>query len=323
MYTSEYELGFGTLAKQYALKELPYGNGVIYHFPPSWENGWIVQMNPAKGLFATSAWFTPENEIVYKINIDKPCMWILCIDCGEIIYTQKGKEAKRLTPFNHIIINPQTNFKITFPKGVHTCFTCVLIFNEYIENYLLNKKDVPKIKVSDAKLWKVQHYNTPNIMLILEQIRWNVRNADIHMITYECKAIELLLAIERNYPDIPLRRKSRKNYVTWENEQKVYRVKYALDSDILNPINMDQMCQLSEMSESMLRQSFKNLYGVPIYEYIRIETMKRAMQLLSADHLSIQNIAVQCGYKNPGKFTAAFKEIHGITPSQFRKSFNL
>ncbi|MCS4478041.1 helix-turn-helix domain-containing protein [Clostridium botulinum] len=51
--------------------------------------------------------------------------------------------------------------------------------------------------------------------------------------------------------------------------------------------------------------------------------MKRAMQLLSADHLSIRNISELCGYKNPAKFAAAFKNIHGITPSDFRKSFNL
>ncbi|MCS4463649.1 hypothetical protein JTT01_03285 [Clostridium botulinum] len=51
------------------------------------------------------------------------------------------------------------------------------------------------------------------------------------------------------------------------------------------------------MSESKLRQSFKNHYGIPLYRYIRIETMKRAMQLLSADHLSIRNISELCGYK--------------------------
>ncbi|MDF2888546.1 MAG: AraC family transcriptional regulator [Lacrimispora sp.] len=51
--------------------------------------------------------------------------------------------------------------------------------------------------------------------------------------------------------------------------------------------------------------------------------MKRAMQLLSSDYLSIQHIAELCGYKNASKFTAEFQEIHGITPSQFRKTFNL
>lgn len=323
MYTNEYELGFKTLAQKYNFKKGNYGNGEIYYFPSTWQNGWIVEMNPAKGLFAISAWFTPEEDIVYKINVEKPCMWIFCIDCGDIIYTQKGKKIKHLSPINHIIINPSTDFKLTFPKGVHTCFTCVLIFDEFIESYFKDKTDLPKIRVSDAKLWKEQHYNTPNIMMILEQIRWNVRNADINIASYECKAIELLLNIERNYPDISLRKKSRKNYVTWENEQKVFRVKNALDTDILNPISMEKMCQLSEMSESMLRQSFKNLYGIPVYEYIRIEKMKRAMQLLSSDHLSIQNIAQQCGYKNSAKFTAAFKEVHGITPSKFRKTFNL
>lgn len=44
---------------------------------------------------------------------------------------------------------------------------------------------------------------------------------------------------------------------------------------------------------------------------------------MSEEHLSIGEIASKCGYKNPFKFSAAFKDIHKITPSDFRKTFNL
>ena len=51
--------------------------------------------------------------------------------------------------------------------------------------------------------------------------------------------------------------------------------------------------------------------------------MKRAMQMLADDDLNIKNIAHLCGYENAAKFAAAFKEVHGITPSDFRKGFGL
>ena len=77
------------------------------------------------------------------------------------------------------------------------------------------------------------------------------------------------------------------------------------------------------MSESKLRIAFKSLYGKTLYAYTREAVMKRAMQMLADDALNIKNIAARCGYENPAKFAAAFKDIHGVTPSTFRKGFGL
>ncbi len=321
--TNEYELGYGAMAQQFGLTKHDYGNGVIYYFPPHWKNGWIAEMHPTDGLFVASAWLTPEKTMTYTMNIDRPCMWIFCIDCGDITFTQQGKPSKHLTLINHVMINPQKPFRLTFSEKVHACFTSVLIFEDFIQNFLKDRSPFLKINIEDAKEWEESHYNTPDIMLILEQMRWGVRHADMPLITFQCKTIELLTMIMRNVQNPVRWKRKRRNYITWENKQKLYLIKETLDKDILNPPNMETMCQLSEMSESKLRLSFKNLYGYTLYDYIRTETMKRAMQLLAADELSIQNIATKCGYQNPAKFTAAFKDIHGITPSQFRKAFNL
>lgn len=320
----EYEkLSWGYMATKYNFIGRAYGQGKTYNFPPHWSNGWISEMNPADGLFVASAWFTPDRKLVHKINTDKSCLWIFCVDCGEITYTQQGKKAKGLSPITHMIINPQKPFSFTFSENEHYCFTSVLVYNDFIQSFIKDREDGPKIGVDDARLWETQHLNTPNIMLILEQIRWAVRNSDISLLAYEGMILHLLCSIARNFPEIPRRRANRRNYVTWENEQKIYKVKEIIDSDILNVPNIKELCKIGEMSESRLRESFKNTYGVPLYEYTRIEIMKRAMQLLSADHLSIRDISERCGFKNASKFSAAFKAVHGITPSEFRKAFNL
>lgn len=314
---------WSALADKYNLVKRPYGNGQIYDFPPHWSNGWIAEINPAKGLFVSSAWLTPSEQIVHTINSSKPFMIIFCVDCGEIVYSHQGKKRQVLSPITNLIINPQKQFTFTFSKDVHYCFTSVLIFDDFIKPFLKDRTRAPKISVQDAKLWETQHYNTPDIMLILEQIRWAIRNTDMPLLAFEGMTLHLLSAITRNFPDIPKRRSSRRHYVTWENEQKIYQVKNKIDEDILNLPDTIELCRIAGMSESKLRESFKNHYGIPLYKYIRIETMKRAMQLLSADHLSIRGISELCGYKNPAKFAAAFKDVHGITPSDFRKSFNL
>ncbi len=324
---NEYQsASWGAMAKKYNLTQNSYGEtstGVGYYFPSHWSNGWIVEENPAEGLYVSSAWFTPEKNVAHTVDIKKPCLWIFCIDCGHITYSQQGKTATTFTPMIHTLSNPERPFRLTFPKEIHTCFTSILIFDEFLEPFLQAKNTPPKITLCDAKMWESEHYNTPGIMLILEQIRWAVRNGDMPQLAFEGMVLHLLCAIARNYPALPKRRSSRRNYVTWENEKKVYAVKLKIDENVLAIPPIEELTRIAGMSESKLRLSFKNTYHIPLYDYIRREKMKRAMQLLSADHLSIHNIAERCGYKNASKFSAAFHAVHGVTPSEFRKAFNL
>lgn len=318
------KVSFDALQEVYNLKKREYGFGTLSYIPALEEiDGWIAQMRPAKGLFVSSAWFTPDKTLVHQIDCTLDFMWIINIDCGDIIYSQQGKPSITYTSGTHIITNPKKKFRLTFPTEVHACFTSVLIFDEYIQTILRNHKQTSPIRIKDAKNWTPQHYDTPNVLLILEQIRWGVRNADMPLFAFEGMVIHLLSAIARNYPNIAERRGNRRNYITWENEQKIFEAKKALDENILQPVSLKELCKITEMSESMLRLSFKNVYQITISKYIRTEIMKKAMLLLSSDHLSIRDIAEQCGYKNPAKFAAAFKDIHGITPSEFRKVFNL
>ena len=242
---------WNALADKYNLVKRPYGNGQVYDFTPHWSNGWIEEVNPAKGLFVSSAWLTPSEQVVHTINSSKPFMIILCVDCGEIVYSQQGKRRHSLAPITHVIINPQKQFAFTLLKDVHYCFTSVLIFDDFIKPFIKGRTNGPKISVDDAKLWKTQHYNTPDIMLILEQIRWAVRNADMPLLAFEGMTLHLLSAITRNFPDIPKRRSNRRHYVTWENEQKIYQVKNKLDGDILNPPDTIELCRIAGMCERM------------------------------------------------------------------------
>ncbi len=318
------KVSFDALNEVYQLNKRTYGYGTIAYIPDTQEiDGWIAQMRPSKGLFVTSAWFAPDKTIVHTVESTIDFMWIINVDCGGMVYSQQGMPSIHLSSGTHIIINPKKKFRFTFPVGIHNCFTSVLIFDEYIQAMLRSHEQTLSIGVEDAKQWTPMHYDTPNVLLILEQIRWGVRNADMPLLAFEGMVIHLLSAIARNYPSIADRRGNRRKYITWENEQKVFQAKKALDDNILQPISLKELCKITEMSESMFRLSFKNVYQITLSKYIRTEVMKRAMLLLAYDHLSIRDIAEQCGYKNPAKFAAAFKEIHGITPSEFRKAFNL
>ncbi|WP_099468623.1 helix-turn-helix domain-containing protein [Konateibacter massiliensis] len=321
-YTEEYKLGLGAMTDHLHF-DTKYHNHYAFHtFPGTWENGWINEVHSCDGLFVGSAWFTTQNVLNYTMHIELPCLFVLCIDTGEITLTQKGKAPRTLTPFTHLFINPGSPVRITVPAGMHVCFTSVLIFDSCIETFLNATGSSYPIRVKDAVNWKTQHVDTPNVMLVMEQLRWGVRGNRLPPPAYLCKAIELLCLFAHNL-DREKQKNSRRNYVTWNDEKKLYRVKERIDQNPLSLPTTEELCHLAQMSESKLRISFKSLYNITLYAYMREAIMKRAMQMLADDELNIKNIAHLCGYENSAKFSAAFKAIHGITPSGFRKTFGL
>ena len=87
--------------------------------------------------------------------------------------------------------------------------------------------------------------------------------------------------------------------------------------------HMDKKITISELSEMMhvsqtqLKNSFRNYYGNSVYKYIRSRKMQKAASLLEEGQLSVMEIAG--GYENCSKFAAAFRGEYGVSPSSYRK----
>lgn len=86
-------------------------------------------------------------------------------------------------------------------------------------------------------------------------------------------------------------------------------------------ITIPELAKRFSVSGTHLKTVFKDVYGVPIYSYVRINKMQLAAQLLINSECSIMQIANDFGYTNGSKFTIAFREIMGETPSDYRKIY--
>lgn len=82
---------------------------------------------------------------------------------------------------------------------------------------------------------------------------------------------------------------------------------------------------LSELAAShgigttLLKNCFRDIYGCPLFTYLRAYRMQYAAQLLLTTERSVTDIACHVGYANPGKFAAAFRAYIGHSPLGYRK----
>ena len=73
-----------------------------------------------------------------------------------------------------------------------------------------------------------------------------------------------------------------------------------------------------EISVSHLQKLFKQVYGVPVYHYIKEYRLEQAAVELVRSDSPVTQIAQNAGYDNASKFSECFKKRYGVTPTQYR-----
>lgn len=74
------------------------------------------------------------------------------------------------------------------------------------------------------------------------------------------------------------------------------------------------------LNRSYLYTVFMNSLGISPKEFLTEFRISRGKEQLSLTDLSIEEIAVSCGYQNSPAFGKAFKQKTGMTPSEYRNS---
>lgn len=85
-------------------------------------------------------------------------------------------------------------------------------------------------------------------------------------------------------------------------------------------ITIPMLSQRFHISATHLQNAFKGVFGVPVFSYIRIQKMNAAALQLARTDKTVMEIANASGYDNASKFAAAFREVMGETPLEYRKN---
>lgn len=90
-----------------------------------------------------------------------------------------------------------------------------------------------------------------------------------------------------------------------------------LETVLPGPVEIGRLAQAAGCSAFHFQRLFAYLAGMPLSEYIR----RRRMSLAAADLQAgarVLDVALRCGYASPTAFNRAFRQVHGIPPSQAR-----
>lgn len=305
-------------------KKFSYGNGMLYRLPEENGDSWFVEVQPTQGLVFTDTYFSLLKSVTYIYTVPKNCIWICSLYSGNITIIENGKRSRSLYQGIHLFKGKGTPIKIIINSDEPIWYTFSLVFEEFILKYMNNLSSNSSFFLYDNLSLNHLHYNTSDLIMIFEQLKYSIRNCKLHSMYYIGKVYEIFSIILSNMEnDEAFKINHRRNHLSYENKQFMWLLKSEIDKNILNPPTIEKMQNIAEMSESKLRRCFKATYGKTIYQYIKHKKMEQAIRFLSHDEMSIHNIATTLGYESASKFSEAFKKVYGISPSLFRKSFDL
>ncbi|SFP84894.1 AraC-type DNA-binding protein [Variovorax sp. OK605] len=101
--------------------------------------------------------------------------------------------------------------------------------------------------------------------------------------------------------------------------ERLMPVKRYIDANLHEALEMRNLAKRFGFSESHLARRFREVFGVPLFEYVGNARLTRARGLIEDGRLSIAQIALEVGYGHAANFSTAFKRQFGMTPQGARR----
>ncbi len=100
---------------------------------------------------------------------------------------------------------------------------------------------------------------------------------------------------------------------------RVAEAKKIIMDNLDKHISVKELAERLDISTYILQKSFKKIEDSTVYEFILKVKMDNSKMRLRKTNLSIMEISQRAGYENSSKFSTAFKNMNGYTPSQYRE----
>jgi AraC-like DNA-binding protein len=117
--------------------------------------------------------------------------------------------------------------------------------------------------------------------------------------------------------DVKGRKATDQQYFSKDTENKVHEARKILGTDISINISIEELSARVKLNRTTLQKVFKQMYGMTIFEYRTQIRIQEAKNLILEGCHTITEIAGFVGYCNASKFSASFKKITGVSPSEF------
>lgn len=133
---------------------------------------------------------------------------------------------------------------------------------------------------------------------------------------FQLKVLEVILLLTT----FEEKKKENKSYFSRGQVEKIKVIQKQITENMDKKFTLEKLANEHGIALTSMKKCFKGVFGSGIYAYIKNYRMNAAAKMLLGTEDTILHIANRVGYENGSKFSAAFKDVIGISPKEFRRS---
>jgi len=271
---------------------------LIHHY--KLKEDFIIKRNPAVGPGDLRSIFFYNNEqpldLIY--NQEQP-----------VKFSQKNESAIQVT-------TNDLSSVIRFPANTETQYVVVGITSSELRSMLrmeTHNQVLKTITTSAASFLYFESMSTET-QQILKNIAAINMNDDLSNFLVQIKVQELLYHL---FHKLSKRENTSQKALYNADAEKLFEVRNMILSDIGEPPFIPTLATTVGMSETKLKQLFKQTFGDTIYNYYQKVRMEEAAFLLKQSGYSVSEVGYQLGFSNLSHFSRLFQKHYGSTPKKY------
>ena len=245
---------------------------------------------------------------------------VILID-GDLTYYIEGKSYS-LKPWDILFVNKNEIHKPIVNHNKYYERIVIWLNPDFIAKYAQCGNDLLRcFEIAVKNNYNLLRLNIKSIEIIKNLIQ-NIKNCDNSNefgseILKESLFIQLMVLMNRLF----LNSDKNRDIEDIKYDKTIEDVLNYINSNLENNLSIDTIASKFFISKYYLMRKFKNQTGTSIHSYIVKKRLMLARSLIS-DGLSMNNVCCKCGFNDYSSFVRAFKNLYGVSPSNYKPTIN-
>jgi AraC family transcriptional regulator len=102
---------------------------------------------------------------------------------------------------------------------------------------------------------------------------------------------------------------------------RLRRIKELVQAKMEDDLSLDEMAQSVGLSTAHFARMFRKSTGETPHQFVLRQRVERAKAMLGAPDARVLDVAVACGFKTQQHFAQVFRDVCGVSPTEYRQDF--
>ena len=111
------------------------------------------------------------------------------------------------------------------------------------------------------------------------------------------------------------------NYKGGLGSARLRRIKELVHAKMEDDLSLDEMAQSAGLSTAHFARMFRRSTGETPHQFVLRQRIELAKAMLRAPNARVLDVAVACGFKTQQHFAQVFRNVCGVSPTEYRQEF--